>query len=231
MGASLLMEGFQLMGHPRLRVFVWLPILLNIFLFIALSTFLFQQFSGWMGALTDWLPDWLSFLAWIIGALSTLVILVLYGYSFSILTNLIAAPFYGILAERVEQIKTGQALSSEPIVQLILRTVGRELSKIFYFLTRSIAILLLCFIPPIGQVLSLPWSSWCMGVQYCDYAADNQQKSFIELRATLRGELLSAHGFGGLVMIGTMIPIINIFIIPAAVIGGTLLWMQLEKSE
>lgn len=219
------------MTHPRLRVFVWLPVLLNIFIFIALSTLLFQQFTTWVNALTDWLPSWLDFLAWFVGFLSALAILVLYGYSFSIVTNLIAAPFYGFLAERVEQITTGQGPSPEPLLHQIQRTIAREFGKIIYFITRGIAVFLLCFIPPLGQIISLPWSSWSMAVQYCDYAADNQQTSFINMRAALRDQLLCTHGFGAVVMLGTMVPLLNIFVIPAAVIGGTLLWLNQKSTR
>ena len=185
-----------------------------------------------------WLPGWLDFLAWILGILLALTILVVYGYSFSIITNLIAAPFYGLLAEKVELHVTGSAADSEPLAQMIPRTIGREFAKLWYFVVRGIGIallmLVLSFIPLLNllvPVIGILWGTWCMAIQYVDYAADNNRWPFRELRGQLGGSLFSTGGFGGLVMLGTMVPVVNIFIMPAAVAGGALYYIRELSQE
>ncbi|MGH1472433.1 MAG: sulfate transporter CysZ [Cellvibrionaceae bacterium] len=229
-GAKYLTEGFRLITHPRLRLFILIPALINLVFFIIFTTLFIQRFDSLLNYMMDWLPGFLEFLAWVVGILIALFILLIYGYSFSAFTNLLAAPFYGVLAERTEDLITGQTPDSESLAQLIPRTVFRELTKFWYFLWRSLLILILTFIPPIGPIIGAVWGMWCMSIQYGDYAADNNKISFSELRWRLRSKLLTAMGFGGAVMLGMMIPIVNIIVMPAAVIGGTLFWMQELRS-
>jgi len=229
-GSHYFAQGIRLLGHPRLRLFILIPLLLNIVVFVVLTAVLVQQFSNMVAAMTDWLPDWLAFLAWILTLIAALFTVLIYGYFFSLITNLIAAPFYGILAEKVEALVTGRVVDGEPLWQLIPRTIFRELSKLWYFLWRSVIVLLLSFVPFVGQFIGFIWGAWSMSVQYTDYAADNHQWPFSRCRRRLSGELWSSLGFGGLVMVMMMIPIVNIIIPTASVIGGTLFWLD-QKQE
>ncbi len=69
-----------------------------------------------------------------------------------------------------------------------------------------------------------------MAIQYVDYAADNHQTDFVTLRKMLRKRRYSSIGFGGTVMGCSMIPVLNILSMPAAVIGGTLFWVNEIKG-
>lgn len=231
-GATCLFQGFKLLFHPKLRKFVLVPILVNLLLFIALTALLIQQFDQPLSFMMLYLPSWLDFLAWIVLAVLALFLVLVYGYSFSMITNVIAAPFYGFLAERAEELVTGKQLDGETLLQMIPRTLARELRKVWYFLWRSLLILLLSFIPLIGPLIAALWAAWSMSIQYSDYAADNHQWPFRTLRQSLRRRAPSSLGFGAIVMLGMMVPLLNILIIPAAVIGGTLLWVrELESSR
>jgi len=225
-GANYLIEGFRLITHPRLRLFILIPVLINLAFFVVFTTVFVQRFDSLLTYMMDWLPGFLEFLAWIVGIILALFILLIYGYSFSAFTNLIAAPFYGVLAEKTENLVRGETIESESLAQLIPRTLFRELTKFWYFLWRSLLILILTFIPPFGPVIGALWGMWCMSIQYGDYAADNHKLSFSELRSRLSSRLFTSMGFGGAVMLGMMIPIVNIIVMPAAVAGGTLFWIK-----
>ena len=49
---------------------------------------------------------------------------------------------------------------------------------------------------------------------------------FKELRARLRRRRALALGFGGAVVLATMIPVLNLFVMPAAVAGSAALWVS-----
>src|SRR5690606_27580320 len=223
-GAAYLAQGLKLLLHPALRKFVLVPILVNILLFVVLTTLLIQQFNYLLDAMMLYLPAWMDFLAWVVIVVLALFVVLVYGYSFSVITNVNAAPFYGFLAERVDEMVTGRKLEGETLLQMIARTLGRELRRVWYFLWRSLLILLLSFIPLIGPLLAALWAAWSMSIQYSDYAADNHQWPFRTLRRSLMRRAQSSLGFGAVVMLGMMVPLLNILVIPAAVIGGTLLW-------
>lgn len=231
-GASYLMEGLKLLNHPKLRLFVLVPILVNTMLFIVVTIAMIQQFTSMLDWFMEWLPAWLDFMAWVIGFLLALLVALVYGYSFSMITNVLAAPFYGFLAEKTEELAGGRLLEQESLLHMIPRTVLRELRKLWYFVWRSVFILLLSLIPLVGPLIAVVWGAWSMSIQYGDYAADNHQTPFIRLRFKLGSKLWSALGFGGAVMLGLMVPVLNIFVMPAAVIGGTLFWLrELEGAD
>lgn len=205
---------------------------------------MFNYFSDVVDSLVASIPDWSwldgikSTIAWIISVLSAFIAIILYGYSFSVITNIIAAPFYGVLAERVEEHLTGDAPPSESIVSMIIRTVGRELVKLWYFISRGFLVFIAAFILgfiPLAQffvpILLFLWAAWSMAIQYSDYCADNNQIQFTQFREGLAEKRFSAWGFGSLVFIGSTIPLLNIFVLPAAVAGGTILWVKEQPTS
>lgn len=98
-----------------------------------------------------------------------------------------------------------------------------------YFGLRAVPLLILMLIPVINVAVSILWvlfSAWMMTVQYIDYPMANHQLFFKEQRARLRKRPLLAWSFGGLVMLCTLVPVVNFFVMPAAVAGSTLLWVR-----
>lgn len=237
-GLRYLSRGAELLLTPQLRWFVLVPVLINIVLFGITTAILIQQFGSAMDWMLGSLPDWLDFLAWILWTIFAAVILLVYGYSFSVVTNLLAAPFYGILAEKTEILISHSGPEPEPLSHMIPRTLRRELVKLWYFLSRglilAIAMLILSFIPAINvivPIIAFLWGAWNMTIQYTDYAADNNRLSFTETRKRLSGNKFSSLSMGGLIMLGTMLPLANIFIVPIAVIAGTVYWCEELKQD
>lgn len=227
------MEGARMISQPGFRRFIVIPLLINVVIFVAATFALIYSFQHFFEQLLGWLPSWLTWLSWILWPLIGFIFLIIYGYSFNLITNLIAAPFFGLLAEKIETQLTGVKPPDEPLSQLIPRTLARELSKLWYFISRGFLVLLiflaLFFIPGVnllGACLGALWSCWCMSVQYVDFPADNHQLHFSELRSRLKLQPLTTYPFGGIVLLGCMIPLINIVISPIAVAGATIFWVR-----
>lgn len=235
-GARYFFRGAKLLLHPRLRKYILVPLLVNCVLFFSLTYFLI----GYVDNLSEWnlnLPAWLEFAekvlklaAWF---LIVVVLLIGYGYFFNIITNILAAPFYGLLAQKTEELLLGTEPPDESLIKMIPRTTVRELQKLLYFFVRGVMVLLLMLVLGTLMVLSflVPvigtlWGAWSMAIQYVDYPADNHQTPFRSLRKRLRSRKYSSIGFGTMVMGCSMIPILNIIAMPAAVTGGTLFWIH-----
>ncbi|AYF90221.1 MULTISPECIES: sulfate transporter CysZ [unclassified Pseudomonas] len=232
-GPQYLGEGLKLVLSPGLRLFVLLPLTVNLLLFAALIGFAIGEFSGWVDAFMPSLPDWLSFLQYLIWPLFVLLVLVMVFFSFTMLANIIAAPFNGFLAEKVEVVVRGQddfpAFSWAELMAMIPRTVGRELRKLAYFLPRAGALLILSFVPGVNLLAAPLWivfGIWMMAVQYIDYPADNHKLGWNEMLAWLREKRWQSLGFGGITYLALMIPFVNILMMPAAVAGATLFWVR-----
>ena len=236
-GPGYLLRGLRLLNHPRIRWLVLGPILINLVLFILLTWLAIDQFTGLLNWLMEKIPSCLNFIAWLIWILLGGFLLLMYGYTFAIIGNILASPFYGPLAERAEEViigvKPSNPMTKKEILALAGRSVKRELIKLGYFLPRIIGILMLTlilsFIPIINSlapVIAFLWGAWSLALQYIDYPADNNQTEFSELRERLRERRLVSISFGGSVLIATTIPVLNLFTMPASVIGATAFWIE-----
>ncbi|MFC6632615.1 sulfate transporter CysZ [Microbulbifer taiwanensis] len=258
-GVDALMRGARLLTRRELRPFIIIPLLINLVLFFAVTAVMLTQLGGladYLGSLLShtpvntenmswweavmakgaaWAADAFRWLAWIIALAVLLLFFFVYGYLFGIITNIIAAPFNGFLAEKVEEMLTGRAPPSEPLGKMVWRTLGRELRKLGYFIGWGLVILVIAlftswtvFVP---AVLGALWGAWCMAIQYVDYPLDNHQRPFDELKSVLLRRKLTSLSFGGTVMLAKMVPILNIFVMPAAVAGGTALWIERLRQD
>lgn len=228
-----LLSGIQILMRPEYRKYILIPLAVNFILFIILTSVLVVMFSDVMNFLLDYVPSWLHFMAWMIWFVFGLAILILYGMSFTFITNLVAAPFNGLLAEKIQKAHGVNMPDQESITSLVIRTLWREVVKITYFvaygLLVALVLFLLSFIPFINFIvpaLAFIWSSWCIAIQYLDYAADNYQQEFSHLRKTALKPTFHTFSFGGTVSLLTMIPFVNIFVMPVAVAAGTQLWIK-----
>ncbi|WP_137888721.1 sulfate transporter CysZ [Pseudomonas sp. 2FE] len=236
-GPQYLREGLKLVLSPGLRLFVLLPLAINLILFVGLIGFAVQQFNGWITAFMPDLPDWLSFLSYLLWPLFFVLVLLMVFFTFTLLANIIAAPFNGFLAEKVEVVLRGEdnfpAFRWSELVAMVPRTFGRELRKLGYFLPRAIALLILSFIPVLNLLAAPLWllfGVWMMCVQYIDYPADNHKLGWNEMLAWLREKRWQSLGFGGSVYLALLIPGVNILMMPAAVAGATLFWVR-ERGD
>jgi len=232
-GALYLFKGFQLIKQPNIRPYVIIPVLINTLVFAILGFFMFGWFGGFIDQLMTGLPDWLQWLDWLIWLMLAAASLVLLYFSFTILANFISAPFNGILAEAVEEHITGKKLIDDSpwhsVITQAPAAIKEEFRKLFYSLTRSLPFLIFLFIPGINFIASALWlifGAWMMAIQYADYPLSNHQIEFKQQRERLKQKRLLVLGFGGAVLAGTMIPFVNFIILPCAVAGATVMYLE-----
>lgn len=235
-GPQYLREGLKLILSPGLRLFVLLPLAVNLLLFGGLIWFAGHEFSLWVDALMPSLPDWLSFLSYILWPLFVALVLLMVFFTFTMLANVIAAPFNGFLAEKVEVVVRGQdtfpPFSWAELIAMVPRTFSREMRKLGYFLPRAIGLFILSFIPVVNVIAAPLWlvfGVWMMAIQYIDYPADNNKMSWQDMLAWLRQKRWQSMGFGGITYLALMIPGVNVVMMPAAVAGATLFWVRERK--
>lgn len=230
-GARYILDGFKLILKPGLKRFVVIPLLINIILFaalFALSKHFFGVFNHWLvNHLPHWLY-WLSNVLWLVFFIGFFIVMI---YVFVTVANLLAAPFNSLLSEKVELYLTGTAReqSLRETIYDIPRIIGRQFAILGYYIPRAILIFILFFIPII-QILAAPlwflFNASFMTLQYIDYPTDNNRVSLTTVRTQLRQARWLSLGFGSGVLVLTMIPIVNFFVIPAAVAGATKLWVE-----
>ena len=160
------------------------------------------------------------------------------GNTFTMLANIIAAPFNGFLAEKVEVVVRGTddfpPFSWAELVAMVPRTLAREMRKLGYFLPRAIGLFILSFIPVVNLIAAPLWllfGVWMMAIQYIDYPADNHKLGWNEMLAWLRQKRWQSMSFGGSVYLVLLVPVVNLLMMPAAVAGATLFWVRERGAE
>ncbi len=237
-GTDYFLRGFSLIRQPGIRTFVLIPLLVNFVLFAGAFYALLLQLDGLFAWLHQQIPSWLDWLDYLLWPIALITILVVFSFLFSSVANWIAAPFNGLLAEKVEQALTGEAANDTgmlDIVKDVPRTFGREWIKLKYYLPKAIGCLILFLIPVVGQTLApVLWflfSAWMMAIQYVDYPFDNHKIDFITMRDALKQRRGKCLSFGALVTLFSAIPVVNLFVMPVAICGATAMWVDHYRSE
>ena len=232
-GAGYLLRGASLLTRPTLRLFVLVPLAVNILIFSAVIWWGVSWLAAWLDALMAQVPDWLGFLEWLLWPLVGLLVTLTTGYLFTAVAIVIASPFNTLLAEKVEELVTGREVAGLEGLGAALvgvpRGILRELAKLLYFVPMLLLVLVLTVIPGVNTLSPLLWfalGAWMFSLEFLDYPMDNHGLSFAAVREACRERRLSSFGFGGLVALCTGIPLVNFVVVPAAVAGGTLFWVE-----
>jgi CysZ protein len=233
LGANYLRRGFRLAMQPGLRRYVAVPLAINVGVFALLIYGGIEAFGHAIDWVMTLIPDWLDFIRYILWPLAVLLLLVVSMYTFSIVANFLAAPFNGLLCEKAEALLTGventDTTTLSRTLLMLPQSLGRELRKIGYYLPRALLVLIVSFIPGINVAAPVLWfllGAWMMAIEYCDYPLDAHHRPFRDVKTLVGNNRLPSLGFGATIMLGTMIPIVNLVIMPAAVCGGVIFWLE-----
>jgi CysZ protein len=232
-GAGCLLRGARMLSHPKLRSFVLVPLVVNVIIFGTLIGWGLGNLIDWVNRWMAYIPDWLSFLQWILWPLIGIAVALVTGYAFTAVALLIASPFNALLAEKAEELITGRPVAGlEGLGQAFLsvpRGIAREIAKLLYYVPMALLVLVISFIPAVNAIAPALWfllGAWMMSLQFVDYPMDNHQRSFRDVRLAVGDRRLSSLGFGGIVAAAAGIPVVNFFVVPAAVVGATILYVE-----
>ncbi len=237
-GIGLAFGGFSLIVKKGIRPFVVVPLLINIVVFSLGIWLAYSEFNGLMGQMLGWLPGWLpdvikTGLEYVLWPLFAALILIAVYYSFTIVANLIAAPFNSVLADRVEQKLKGLPVTESQGFKALIGTIGKTLSsetkKLFYMLKWLPVLFIISVIPLVNFIAPFAWAAygaWMLSLQYSDYAMGNHELFFKDELILLRKNRAVSLGFGGALTVMMMIPVLNFFVMPVGVAGGTAFWVK-----
>jgi len=250
-GATTVFRGFELAQKPGIRPYMIVPLLVNVILFSIAGFFAIDYINDYLdswGLGTVDLPSWLNWLesiinmmgsaiSWALLSFTILLILFVFGSVFTMVVHLLISPFLGLLAEKVEGKLHTLSYPSHTLMQIAGRSILRELVKLRYWLLRALGMvvltLILSMIPLVNMITPVLWylfGSWVLALQYIDLPADNNGVSFDEVLALMRKHRGEIMGFGGVVLLLTSTPIVNLFIIPIAVAGAVIFWVDKMDS-
>jgi len=216
-------KGFGLLWRPELRGFLLMPVLINLVLY----GFAIVLGYHYMGILIEQvIPDWLHWLRWLLWPLFFIGFFIAGFFTFTLLANIIAAPFYGHLAAKTWKLLDARAgrVSVQAGEPALGQLVAAEFKRAGYFITRALPFLLLSVIPVVNVISPFAWllfGAWCVALEYFAYPLENLGILFAEQRQLAKKMRLGLLSFGAATMAGLALPVLNIIVAPAAVIGAT----------
>ena len=245
-GFLILFRGLRFVyrDHRELARLYVPPMILAIVLLVGGWVFFALNIENWINALWREPPQdtwwgiqhvaWkaLAFLVWIILALATAL---LSSSTFTVL----AAPFSDLISERVEGILgtwDPKPFSVHFIIKDVGQTIRFELTRLAIKLAWIAPLFVLSLIFPIvGQALYVGLGGYLLskftGMDYIDWCAARRGWTWQERFAFARTYRFTLAGFGLSVVLSLMIPLAFVFVWPAAIASGAMLFNELYDEN
>lgn len=172
-------------------------------------------------------------------AVVTALLVVLFFFLFTRVASALAAPFNDLISQKTEELVAG-TFTDTPFsaIQLFkdsVRSVFHSLRILALYLGLLLAALFLLLVPGIGSLLftvtGTLLSAFMFSWEYLNYPLDRRRFSWKEKSAFFRSSFRSVMGFGLGSAAAASIPVVNLLFIPAAAVGGTLLFLDLEGGR
>ncbi|MDD1620115.1 MAG: sulfate transporter CysZ [Methylococcaceae bacterium] len=224
-----LLQGVKLLSHKDLRKYLLIPLFINMVLYTGAFVLGYHSVSA---LIHQFIPDWLSWLNWILWPLFFISFLIIGFFTFTLLANLIAAPYYSKLSAKVLEIIGGQ-----DIVKAELpwdKVFFGELRRVGYLLLRVLPLLVLFLIPVVNLIAPVLWAlfaAWGIAMEFMAYPLEDRGLPFPEQKQFLRQARWGVLSFGGVTGLGLTLPVVNLLIGQAAVIGATIYVYRLSEAE
>ena len=190
-GASYFLSGLSLVQQKSIRRFVLIPLLINILIFSLGLWFAIEQFDIFINWALSSLPTWLSWLQWIMWFIFTITFYGLTFFTFSIISNIVAAPFNGPLSAAVERHLRGDSdfNSNKSIVEEIKSSIISEIVKLKHSLFLMMPLIFFSLISfafpllsPIAALLWMVYTVWVLTLEYADFPMANHEMTFPQIR-------------------------------------------------
>jgi len=234
-----------LLRKPRLWQYLIIPIFVNLILGILLYGS--SLYWGWQGVdtltmqlsqsldqLIADLPNWLSFLeyiilflSWLLRTLLTLVLLVLIGFVLLQFGSVIGSPWYGKLSEQVEKQRLGNVtIIDVGVFKDIARALLFEIKKLLLALMVGIILFGIGFIPGVGGIITTLGGITLTATLVCldcfDSTLERRRLSFRGKLKTVYRNLPASGSFSLLCLVLISVPLLNLLTIPLCIMAGTL---------
>lgn len=227
-----------LKSHRQLWKYAAAPLAISTAILTASYWLLYHLFSRFMAPYSG--MEWyVRVLYYTVLAVAAVLLMVMFFFLFTRLASALAAPFNDLISQKTEELVSG-TFSETPFSAMHLfrdsaRSIYHSLRILGLYVVLLLAALLLLLIPGVGSLLftatGTMLSAFLLSWEYLNYPLDRRRFSWNEKRAFFQTSFRGVMGFGLGCAAVAAVPVVNLLFIPAAVVGGTLLFLDLERGE
>jgi CysZ protein len=196
-----------------------------ILLGLVLGVFLGPHVEAWLAPAPGTAPVWVEMPVSLLLWTATLGSCAFLGLGVALA---LASPILDRLSRQVEARAGGRAQDAGRGLRW---EAGQALRGSLYFIAAAPVVFLLGLIPVVGPFLSLAWGGKAVAFQMTDPALTRRGLAFRDKRRWHRAWRAESLGFGLAGMVGLLVPLANLLLGPALVVGGTLLVLDLEAVD
>jgi CysZ protein len=239
-GGSYLGRGWRFVfSNPRLLPYCLLPLLIAALLFVALVCLLIFHYGDLVNLFWARPASFFVRIFWYLFYVFIFLVVMLLSYAaFFVLQALLASPFNDLLSERVEELAAGRPptpFSLERLASSVGRTLLHQAAKLGLYLSIMLPLLLLSLIIPVlGPLLLLFGGStvtaFFLAWDTLEYAMDRRAWDLRRKWQLLGSNRALLLGLGGLLEAALLVPVLGLICLPVGAVGGTLLFIDLERA-
>ncbi len=168
-----------------------------------------------------------------------ILFIVIFFFIFTRLVSAISAPFNDLLSQKTEALVSGTFSDSPFSVMRLMKDSTRAIAHSFKILGIYIGLMVICLslllIPGLGNVLFTLFgallSSFMYAYEYLGYPMDRRRFSWEEKKVFFRKRFRPSIAFGLGCLAVAAVPVVNIIFVPAAAVGGALLFLDINRSD
>lgn len=232
-------ESFDIMRKDKLiLLFSFVPVFIGLMLYYFLGQLIFTDLLGWINGFVETSVGEGGVgkaISWLITIALSVLMYFAVSWTFVLIVSLIASPFNDIISNRTEQTLQGKV--PEPLDNSIKRLLNRlgltlvnELKKITFIILMTIIALAINFVP-ILVPLSFLMTALLFAVSFADYSWSRNDLLFKDCLRDIRKNFLGYATSGALFIFVIAIPIINLMVLPFAVVYYTVFYTKNNLTD
>lgn len=212
----------------RRRLFIIVPIFINLILWLVVLPFVYW-FVTWVTSMN--LPDatWATVLSILAGVFAVLAAIILAVFAFVAVSAIIGAPFYSALAEEV--LKESHLKTIDiPWYKEVWRSIRYTLKLGILFVIAQLILILFNIVPGIGTAMhavgAFVIALLFISMEFFGEGFARTGVSFKDRINYLFKNLMAVVAFSVPIFFLLLIPVINLFVVPVAVVAATRIYAR-----
>ena len=215
------------------------PVLLTAVLLVALIVLANWALGGWLHGLVGAGESWWQSAVYYLLVAAAVAATVVVGYvAFSAVGILVASLFSDALSARAERAcraagaggSADGSAADERFLAGIVRAVGEGLRMALTMLAMQAAVLPLLLVPIVGAAVNVLMTAYLNGVDYLDIVLSRHGFTLSEKKAIIRANRARVLGLGAGLTLSLLFPPTTLLVLPVGVVGGTLVYLDLERG-
>lgn len=232
-GAVYPFRGLGLLVRNRKIVLLSLvPFIVSLLVYVALLA-LVVAFGGRLTDLVIEAGTWWRTIVRVVLRFATIAIfLIVFVFSYSILSLVIAAPFYEFLSAAAERRYTGEVREEPSGWREMLVDVWRGLTEAVKFLVIELGLCIFALAcAPASTPVALCLSAVLIGLELMEGPMGRRRMTFRQKMRYARRHFWPLLGFGSVATVALLVPFLGVAFLPVGVVGGTMMFCDIEARS